>query len=408
MEKEKLIIRNFGPIKEVDLDLGRFTILIGEQATGKSTVAKVLAVCRYFSYIVKGANTFNDFIEGPFYVGLTAWGLDKFVNSQSYMFYKNKHYSVTVEALQIELTSSNVNEFDDNYNPIINEEIIEETVYPPELIPFSDEFRDLLLELNKLMKDGSLIVPTSFFLNDVKRVLDNPFYLPTQRGLQSIFDIGQNSIKNLSSALFNQLSKMDGIARLYKQETYIEPLDIYYINRNGHGFIRKANETEFYSLYNAASGYQSMIPIVLAIKYYTELKKKTKTFLIEEPELDVFPAAQNKLIQYISEQSKTFDSMVLMTTHSPYTLTSVNNLMYAYQVGQKHPEKVSQEIDKKYWLNSDEVSAYMLKSDGSYEDIFDREEGLINAEKIDTVSKAINKKFNNIMDIELGVDEESK
>jgi len=408
LEKEKLIIRNFGPIKEVDLDLGRFTILIGEQATGKSTVAKVLAVCRYFSYIVKGANTFNDFIEGPFYVGLTAWGLDKFVNSQSYMFYKNKHYSVTVEALQIELTSSNVNEFDDNYNPIINEEIIEETVYPPELIPFSDEFRDLLLELNKLMKDGSLIVPTSFFLNDVKRVLDNPFYLPTQRGLQSIFDIGQNSIKNLSSALFNQLSKMDGIARLYKQETYIEPLDIYYINRNGHGFIRKANETEFYSLYNAASGYQSMIPIVLAIKYYTELKKKTKTFLIEEPELDVFPAAQNKLIQYISEQSKTFDSMVLMTTHSPYTLTSVNNLMYAYQVGQKHPEKVSQEIDKKYWLNSDEVSAYMLKSDGSYEDIFDREEGLINAEKIDTVSKAINKKFNNIMDIELGVDEESK
>ena len=50
--KEKLIIKNFGPIKSVDLDLGKITVLIGDQATGKSTVAKVLSICRYFSYIV--------------------------------------------------------------------------------------------------------------------------------------------------------------------------------------------------------------------------------------------------------------------------------------------------------------------------------------------------------------------
>ena len=52
MEKERLVIMNFGPIKSVDLKLGKMTILIGEQATGKSTIAKVLSVCRYFSYIV--------------------------------------------------------------------------------------------------------------------------------------------------------------------------------------------------------------------------------------------------------------------------------------------------------------------------------------------------------------------
>ncbi len=42
--EETLIIKNFGPIESVELKLKRFTILIGEQATGKSTVAKVLIV----------------------------------------------------------------------------------------------------------------------------------------------------------------------------------------------------------------------------------------------------------------------------------------------------------------------------------------------------------------------------
>ena len=50
--KEKLIIQNFGPIKHIELDLGIVNVLIGEQATGKSTVAKLLAVCRYFSFII--------------------------------------------------------------------------------------------------------------------------------------------------------------------------------------------------------------------------------------------------------------------------------------------------------------------------------------------------------------------
>ncbi|MCW3108369.1 MAG: ATP-binding protein, partial [Segetibacter sp.] len=44
--KEKLIIRNFGPIKDVELELGRFNVLIGDQGTGKSTVAKVLSVIK--------------------------------------------------------------------------------------------------------------------------------------------------------------------------------------------------------------------------------------------------------------------------------------------------------------------------------------------------------------------------
>ena len=39
---EKLTIRNFGPIENVTLNLKTVTVLIGDQGTGKSTIAKVM------------------------------------------------------------------------------------------------------------------------------------------------------------------------------------------------------------------------------------------------------------------------------------------------------------------------------------------------------------------------------
>ena len=42
--KETLHIKNFGPIKEVKLELGKVNVLIGDQGTGKSTVAKLFHI----------------------------------------------------------------------------------------------------------------------------------------------------------------------------------------------------------------------------------------------------------------------------------------------------------------------------------------------------------------------------
>ena len=52
-----LIIRNIGPIKEADIELKRFNILIGAQSSGKSTIAKVLSTC---SWVEKEVATMMD------------------------------------------------------------------------------------------------------------------------------------------------------------------------------------------------------------------------------------------------------------------------------------------------------------------------------------------------------------
>ena len=404
---ERLTIKNFGPIKDVTIDLLKVNILIGENATGKSTIAKVLAVCRYFSYIKwDGSFQTPNPNESNFSLGLAAWGLSDHIKSNSFIYYECKHYSLTVENKAV-----NFSEYDTQSNSVIEILI---PVFSETLNPKSKEFENLLSELEKLRpnpnseygyEDPFWTVPPGFFQNNVAAVMDNPFYLPAERGLQSIFSLGKSSIQNLSDALFNQLAKVDGVLRRFKDEIAIDSLDIFYKNVDGKGYVRKKEEIKYYSLFNSATGYQSTIPVVLTMKYYNEKRKKNKTFIIEEPELNLFPKAQSELVNYLVNGTVNFDNTILLTTHSPYILTSLNNLMYAFEVGKKEPEETNKIIDKKYWINPNDVSAYMLLPDGTSEDIVDREEGLIKAEKIDGVTNILNEQFSSMLNLQFSENE---
>jgi len=403
---EKLIIKNFGPIKSVEIELRRFNVIIGENATGKSTIAKLLAVCKYFSYIIDNTSPSYSRNSLPFFRGLSAWGLHDFLRSDTYIFFDNIHYSFCVDGRSYDAVMVNdVGERSDigsmngwNFN----------------LKGKSQKFNTLLTELDKVRNFPNILsepgelkpVPTSFFQNDVASVLDNPFYLPTERGLQSIFSLGKTSVQNIADSLFNQLANLDLVARNFKKETSIEPLNITYKNVDGRGYVRKNNEDEFYSLFNAASGYQSTIPVALVIKYYSEFKRKSKTFIIEEPELNLFPKAQNALINYLAESNAKYDNTFLLTTHSPYILTSLNNLMYAFEVGKDKPTETNKIIENRYWLDPKTVTAYMLLPDGTVENIIALNEdgineGLIHAEKIDEITPKLNEQFEDLLNTQL-------
>ena len=381
-------------MNQLNLKLKQFTILIGEQATGKSTVAKVLAVCRYFSYIVENDFSLN---SNEFESGLIAWGLEEFIKGSSFISYDCFHYYFEVKQTDVEETA-----MDSDGNIEYKRNVL---VFKPYLKAHSEPFKRLINEFEKIKPDdesyGSYgwAIPTSFFQNDVARVMHNSFYIPTERGLQSIFSLGRNSIQNISDSLFNQFAKLDQIARLFKEDTLIEPLAIEYKNDGGKGFTRKKGTSKYFSLYNGASGYQSTIPVILSIEYYSRIRKKSKTFLIEEPELNLFPLAQNELMMYLVNKSKTYNHQMLLTTHSPYILTSLNNLLYAYQIGQEHEDEINKIVDKKYWLNSEEVSAYKLLPDGTAKNIIDDELKQIDAGEIDEVSGELNSIWDKISDI---------
>ena len=388
---EKLIIRNFGPITNVELDLRKVNVLIGESGTGKSTIAKVLSFCKYFTNIQGGyfeeetqenKNTGIDEIEN----NLNKWGLLEYINEDSFVSYECEHYIFSFDNKIWNRTAENL--IDNTYNT--------EKVYhlTSKIKPKTATFKNILNDYLRLDNIAD-------FFKWLGVIMNYPFYVYGERTLQSIFSMGKDFTSNLSDPLFKFFVDVDKIQRNYKKITEIKPLNIEYKNVEGRGEIRKVGESKFISLNNAASGYMSVIPIVLIINYYKEFRKKKKSFIIEEPELNIFPTTQNELIKFICENLSGMNNLVL-TTHSPYILTSLNNLMFAYKTGLDHFEEVDKIIPSKYWLNPNDVSAYRLNEGGISEEIIDKE-GLIKTAKIDEASTILNTEFNKIFDLEFFV-----
>lgn len=405
--RERLIIKNFGPIKDVDLNLKRFNVLIGEQATGKSTIVKLLAACRYFSNLV--GNNGKD--KQAFEFGLYDWGLGSYWSIDTYIRYECEHYNLTIDTA---IEDNTVYSYETN-EP--EPEIQSVPILLSKLEPKSKAFVNLLSELDKIKPEndpflfGNLnnwVIPSSFYQNDVASVLDNPYFIYTERTLQSIFSIGKNSIANLSNSLFNYFDKTAFIqSSFYRNETDIEPLNVKYKNVNGQGFI-KSDKHDFISLSDSATGFQSAIPIVLLMNYYSNIRKRKKTFIIEEPEINLFPSTQNKLIQFIADKTMNYENITYLTTHSPYVLTSINNLLYAHQVGQKNKASVIKIVPEIYWLNPNDVSAYRLLPNGTTKNIIDADLNEIIVEEIDEIGLKLNSDYDCLLGIKLEANDSIK
>ncbi len=69
-----IIIKQFGPIKEIDIDLDKdLEVIIGPQASGKSTISKIIYFCRkirdYFLQYLDGIINMN-FITPTNYISV--------------------------------------------------------------------------------------------------------------------------------------------------------------------------------------------------------------------------------------------------------------------------------------------------------------------------------------------------
>ncbi len=403
--KEKLIIKNFGPIKDVDLDLGKITVFIGKQATGKSTVAKVLSICRYFSYIVDDSEIITDYSSKFSNTALSDWDLMGFEREDSYIKYTNSDYEVEIK---------NHKNFDYDYsNP--NEEPIKipvPSLFKPTLTPISDKFKKLFKDYQELKPKRKMNfgiqedwnIPHSFLTTDVKNVMNNPFFFPTERGLQSIFSLGKSSIQNLSDSLFNQFALLDKIYKNFTKETTIEPLEIKYKSINSIPYFKGEKDSEYYKLSQGASGYQSTVPIVLAVKHYNEIENRKRTFIVEEPEQNLFPKAQKKLVEFMAESVNKFNNQFILPTHSPYILTTLSNLIYAHKIGTiengKYEKETCKILPKKYWIDVNNISVYFF-NEGKAKPLINTEDCIIDLDDLDNVSEIINTEFDALLNLEV-------
>ena len=146
------------------------------------------------------------------------------------------------------------------------------------------------------------------------------------------------------------------------------------------------------------------------------------SFVIEEPELNLFPKAQYELIKLLEKNRfnpiPTIDDIGTIhtyTTHSPYVLSSFNTFLYSYKVRfainnkkliefndnfvSTH-EYMTKNVDNLFpaFINPENFSAYQI-SNGGAEQIINRETGLIDDNFIDDASDEMGDDFDSLMEL---------
>lgn len=105
-----LAIKNVGPINEVEMELNRFNFLIGPQSSGKSTIAKILSTCKWIEKESLAALDENVVADGSAFVQLIAnfhkldgyFDEDSFVDFESdyiHLHYESGNFKITHKAL---------------------------------------------------------------------------------------------------------------------------------------------------------------------------------------------------------------------------------------------------------------------------------------------------------------------
>jgi energy-coupling factor transporter ATP-binding protein EcfA2 len=384
---EKLIIRNFGPITNVELDLRKVNVLIGDQGTGKSTVAKVLALInKCFSEVktnqypknttlVVGRVVTDEFLmvfRDNFFSNLNKFDLQNYLTLDTYISFKTLEHTFTF--------SKGVVNLGDNPNAIVS-----------------------------LLHDGTR----------------EYFYIPAFRESYILLRENYPAILNAKANLPFLLNSIGQYFNNYRAElksfNFLSTLGIRYEFRNGSDliFLKDGKAIKFEE---ASSAISSVVPmLVVIVGLINDIKMADfdpkitissikPLVIIEEPELNCYPTTQKKLVEFLVEKMKAEDYFksneyycnLLLTTHSPYILSSLNNLMFAYKTGLEQFEEVDKIIPSKYWLNPKDVSAYRLNEGGISEEIIDKE-GLIKTSKIDEASTILNTEFNKVFNLEFSV-----
>ena len=147
----------------------------------------------------------------------------------------------------------------------------------------------------------------------------------------------------------------------------------------------------------SSSGQQESVWILNLLFYYL-LQENPMLFIIEEPESNLFPESQKYITEMIALVSNRGHSVVL-TTHSPYVLGTLNNLLYAHTIGKKHEKKIDNIIPMQLWLNYTSFDSWFVKN-GIIENCMDLEIHMIQNERIDEISKVINHDFDRMLELQ--------
>ena len=376
----RLIIRNIGPIKNVDIELNKVNVFIGEQSSGKSTIAKIISFCSWLEKTVnRDGVVFREGKEA--YRRLQAYHhIQSYFRENSVICYLGENVAYAYnwpneEALPYPGWDIIYREhFSDKEmflypeSKVVNPKVI--------YIPAERNFVSVVPNLQKYAENDDNLMEFLLSWQEARKKystshklallnLDMDFY--SQDGIYNMVGLhngGAVALEAASSGLQSivpLLTLIDWLAKGIYQEN--KPYSFEEIEKIRHLLDEVGKDL---SLSDNDSLKERLAGIVSG-KIYTHTQ-----FVIEEPEQNLFPTTQRDLVYYLL---KTINHgrkhRLVVTTHSPYILHAFNNCMILGQVQENLTEELKAELDCRDAAIIPEVVSVWQISDGCLVDIKD-------------------------------------
>ena len=415
--KNLLEIKNFLIVDSAEIEIKKFTVFIGPQASGKSIVAKLFYLFYHLPEFVFDIATsrgkkreLNKAITKSFceIFPQYAWNDKNFTirfitdvgeisfshkQKKALTFIVSEHYETLFKKIfAFAAKEPESNKLDRGQ------------------IEHIQKIAEMTHESNWGFINGggsSIFIPAgrSFFAcleNNVFSFLSSNIHIDYfLKEFGMIYQRARDILMKFPRKNSESMNSFPDICRKYISGTYFQKQQKDYIIN-----IKNGLEIE---VRDASSGQQELLPILFAI-----FRERERLFLIEEPETHIFPSSQSEIVRYIvsRQDPNTCQKSFLFTTHSPYVLTTMNNLVYAGILEERFKahdqtealEKLEKIYSAEERIHKNDLSAYYFNR-GEAKSIIDSETGMIDAQKIDEISNTTNDKFSEMINLELGEEE---
>lgn len=381
----QLRIKNFGPIKsgftENDgfMEISPVTVICGNQATGKSTIAKLYSTFTWLEKAYLKSNLENNkFLNIDFVSYCSEQKLSEYFNGETEITYIG--FVCRFEYKDNQFTQ---NAIDDFYTKLKN--------YNRPKIMYIPSERNLLTVVDDAENIKNLPLMLSILLEEYNKAKKNSetgvFELPISDiklqydkqtlSTKVLTNVGSVDILNSSSGI-QSVAPISLVTRyLTKTVTSDFAKNIKKLSLNERKAIKdwlgrvsdNKSETTLYHLDQIFYGQKVDENIQRKIEVLIHFFFNTRFInIVEEPEQNLYPESQGKVLYELLEcLNSNKDNQLIITTHSPYILSYLTLSAKAAELLNKGvpADKIEKIVPEKSAVSGDKITIYETEEDGS-------------------------------------------